>query len=53
MWNAHEILWRVSWYPKAAKKNIVSVVCTFQCDLLFMQKSVFLTCEFCVESFYE
>jgi hypothetical protein len=26
MCNAHEILWRVSWYTKAAKKNMVSVV---------------------------
>jgi hypothetical protein len=26
MFNAHKILWRVSWYPKIAKKNIVSVV---------------------------
>jgi hypothetical protein len=24
---------------------------TFQCDLLFMQKSAFLACEFCVGSF--
>jgi hypothetical protein len=26
---------------------------TFQCDLLIMQKSIFLACEFCVGSFCE
>jgi hypothetical protein len=26
---------------------------TIQCDLLIMQKSVFLSCDFGVESFYE
>jgi hypothetical protein len=26
---------------------------TFQCELLFMHKSVFLACEFSVESFFE
>jgi hypothetical protein len=26
---------------------------TFQCDLLIMQKSAFLACEFCEGSFYE
>jgi hypothetical protein len=26
---------------------------TFQCDLLIMQKSAFLACEFCVGSFCE
>jgi hypothetical protein len=26
---------------------------TFQCDLLIMQKSAFLACEFCVDSFCE
>jgi hypothetical protein len=26
---------------------------TFHCDLLIMQKSTFLACEFCVGSFFE
>jgi hypothetical protein len=43
----------VSWYPKVAKKNMVSVVDTFQCDLLIMQKSAFLAYEFCIGSFLE
>jgi hypothetical protein len=42
MCNAHEILWRVSWYPKVAKKNIFSVFATFLYDLLIMQKLAFL-----------
>jgi hypothetical protein len=53
MCNAHEILWRVSWYPKVAKKNIVLLFDTFYYDLLIMQKLVFLAYEFCVGSFFE
>jgi hypothetical protein len=51
MCNAHEILWRVSWYPKIAKKNIFFLLFdTFQYDFLIMQKSAFLDYEFCVGS---
>jgi hypothetical protein len=53
MCNAHEILWVVSWYPKVAKKIWFLLFDTFQYDLLIMQKSAFLACEFCVGSFCE
>jgi hypothetical protein len=43
----------VSSYPMAAKKIWFLLFDIFQCQLLIMQKSVFLACEFCVGSFFE
>jgi hypothetical protein len=69
MCNAHEILWRVSWWLKVASQYdlLFMKYCFYMCnaheilfllfdifqyDLLFMQKSAFLACEFCVGSFF-
>jgi hypothetical protein len=52
MCNAHEIYGECPGTLRLLRKVLFLLFDTFQYDLLFMQKSVFLACEFCVKSFF-